>query len=83
MKVSEHLSNATGQTVVINPSDYICFTCYKTHCSIIQSLKSPHGSDTELQPSIEEWVSKYNDYNTNKLTKAIGLKLSYMLHVTC
>ena len=43
----------------------------QTHCSIIESLKSPHGSDTELQQSIEEWVSKYNDDNTNKLTKAI------------
>ena len=71
MKVSEHLSHTTGQSVVINPNDYLCFTCYKTHCSIIKSLKSPHGSNTQLQQSIEEWVSKYNDENSDKLTKAI------------
>ena len=71
VKVSEHLSDTTAQSVVINPRDYLCFTCYKTHCSIIKSLKSLHRSDTELQQSIEEWSDEYNDDNTDKLTKAI------------
>ena len=69
IKVSEHLSNTTGQNVEIKPSDYICYTCYRTHCSIIESLMAPHGSKTSLQRSIEEWVSEYNANTTNKLTK--------------
>jgi len=69
--VSQHLSNTTGQSVVIKLNDYLCFSCYRTHCSIIKSLKSPHGTDTALQQSIDEWVSKYNNDNTDKLTKAL------------
>ena len=71
MKVSKHLSNTTGQNAVIKPSDYICFTCYRTHCSIIESLTTPHISNTALQQSTEELVCKYNDNITDKLTKAI------------
>ena len=71
VKISQHFSNASGETVTITPSDNICFNCYKTHCSIIESFKSQHGSDTMLQHSIHEWVSKKTDDNTDRLTKAI------------
>ena len=80
MKVSEHLSNTTGQNVEIKPSNYICFTCYRTHCSIIESLTTPHGSNAALQQSIEEWVSKYNDNTTDQLTKAILEVVIYVAH---
>ena len=69
-KVSQHLSNQTGQIIIINQNDYLCSTCYKTHCSIIESLKSPHGSDAMLKQAIEQWVDKYSNENTDKLTKA-------------
>ena len=70
-KVSQHLSNQTGQSIIINQNDYfLCSMCYKTHCSIIESPKSPHGSDAMLKQAIEQWVDKYNNENTDKLTKA-------------
>ena len=56
--------------MTISPRDYICSTCYKTHCLIIESLKSPHGSDTSLKQAINQWVDQYDDGNTDKLTKA-------------
>ena len=70
-KVSQHLSNQTGQSMIINPNDYLCSTCYKTHCLIIESLKSPHGSDATLKQAIDQWVNKYNNENIDTLTKAI------------
>ena len=68
--------HSTCQTLLVKLlllplSDNICFDCYKTHCSIIESFKSQHGSDTMLQHSIHEWVSKKTDNSTNRLTKAI------------
>ena len=44
------------------------------------SLKSPYESDTQLQQSIEEWVSKYNDENSDKLNKAILEAVIYIAH---
>jgi len=58
---------------VIDPSDYLFYGCYKSHCSIItESLKAtePDGSDVSLQQSITEWVDEYNSESTDKLTKA-------------
>ena len=55
---------------MISPRDYICSTSYKTHCLIIESLKSPHGNDTSLKQATDQWVDQYNDGNTDKLTKA-------------
>ena len=77
-KVSQHLSDQTGQNVTISPTDYICSTCYKVHCSIIESLRTPHGSDTSLKQAIDQWVDKYNDDNANKLTKAILQTVVYV-----
>ena len=72
VKISQRLSNTSGETVIIAPSDNICFNCYITHCSIIESFKSQqNGSDTMLQHSICEWVSKQTDDNMDRLTKAI------------
>jgi len=31
--VSQHLSNTTGQSVIIKLNDYLCFSCYRTQCS--------------------------------------------------
>jgi len=78
--VSQHLSNTTGQSVVIKPNDYLYFSCYITHFSVIESLKSPHGTDTALQQSVDEWVSKYNDNNTDKLAKALLETITYVAH---
>ena len=36
------------QSIIIKQDDYLCSTCYKTHCSIIESFKSPYGSDAML-----------------------------------
>ena len=30
MTVSQHLTNATGQIISLKPTDYICYTCYKS-----------------------------------------------------
>jgi len=70
VKVSQHLSNTTDQNIVIDPSDYLCYICYKSHCSIIESLKATEGSDEALQQSITDWVDIYNNKSTDKLTKA-------------
>ena len=70
-KVSQHLSKQTGQNIIINPDDYLCSTCYKIHSSIIESLKSPNGRDAMLKEVIDQWITKYNSKNTDKLTKAI------------
>jgi len=78
--VFQHLSNTTGQSAVIKPNDYLCFSCYRTHCSIIESLKSPDGTDTALKQSVNEWVSKYDDDNTDKLTKALLETIIYVAH---
>jgi len=43
--VSQHLSNTTGQSEV---NGYLYFSYYRTHCSIFESSKSPHGTDTVL-----------------------------------
>lgn len=42
-----------------------------TKCLIIESLRSPHGSDASLKRAIDQWVDQYNDGNSSKLTKAI------------
>jgi len=39
--------------------------------TIIESLKSEHGSNEALQQCVDEWVSKHNDGNNDKLTDAI------------
>jgi len=67
-KVSEHLSKCQWSNRYCY---YVCFTCYRTHCSIIESLKSKHGSDKALQQCVDEWVSKHSDGNNDKLTDAI------------
>ena len=71
VKISQHLSNTSGETVTIAPNDLICYSCYKIHCSIIESFKLQNGSDTMLQKCIDEWVSKKANENTDRLTKAI------------
>ena len=78
-KVSQLLTDSTGQDVNISPSDYICFACYKTHCSILESLKSSQSSDDNtLQQAVEKWVNKHNDDCTDKLTKAILKAVTYV-----
>ena len=78
-KVSQHLSDSTGQQVQISPSDYICYACYKMHCSILDSLRSPQGSDNMLQQSIEKWVNKHkHNESTDKLTKAVLKTVIYV-----
>ena len=68
VKISQHLSNTSSETVTI---DFISYSCYKIHCSIIEFLKPQHGSDTMLWKCIDEWVSKKTNENTDRLTKAI------------
>ena len=48
VKISQHLSNTSSETVTIAPNDFISYSCYKIHCSIIEFLKPQHGSDTML-----------------------------------
>ena len=66
--VSQLLAKRTGQDVNISPSNYICFACYKTHCSILHSLKSSQNSDNTLQQAVEISVNKHNDDSTDTLT---------------
>jgi len=54
---------------VIDPSDYLCYGYYKSHCSnITESLKATEGNDVTLQQSIIEWVDEYNSKSADKLT---------------
>ena len=75
--VSQLLAERTGQDVNISPSDYICFACYKTHCSILDSMKSSQADNT-LEQAVEMWVNKHNDNSTDKLTKAILKTVIYV-----
>ena len=76
--VSQHLTNTTGQSVVIDPCDHLCYLCYRTHCAIVESLKAPQGSDAALKLSITEWVSIRDNANTDKLTMAILQAVVYV-----
>ena len=51
---------------------------YKTHCSILDSLKSSQSSNDSLQQAVEKWVSNHNDDCTDKLTKAIHKAVIYV-----
>ena len=64
--VSQHLSTHTGQNVTINSRDYICSTCYKAHCLIINSVRSPQGSDASFKQAIDQWVDKHSGGHKNK-----------------
>ena len=72
--VSQLLAERTGQDVNISPNDSICFASYKTHSSILDSLKSSQDSDNTLQQAVEIWVNKHNDNSTDKLTTKAILK---------
>ena len=75
--VSQHLK-ATGHDIQITPSDYLCFACYKLHCSIIIKTLKAEGSDDMLQQDIKKWENKYNEPNTNKLTTSILASVIYV-----
>ena len=71
VKVSQHLTNITDQSVIVAPNDNLCYSCYRAYCTIIQSLKLPEGSNVTLQQSILEWVSICKEGSTEKLTMVI------------
>ena len=70
-KVSAYLSG-TSEDKVIQPQDYLCYTCYKLHLSILTSLEAePKNSNEHLRANMDIWRVKYNDENTDVLTRAI------------
>ena len=56
---------------MIASNDHLCYSCYRAHCTIIQSLKLPEGSNATLQQSTLEWISICKEDSTDKLTMAI------------
>ena len=38
--VSKYITDTTGTDTVISPDDYICTSCYNTHCTIAKSTKA-------------------------------------------
>lgn len=69
--VSQHLK-AAGHDIKITPSDYLCFACYKLHCSIIETIKA-EGYDDMLQQDIKKWENKYIGMNMLLHFHAISL----------
>ena len=63
-----------GQNISVDPNEHLCYACYKSHCSIIESLRAVQDSNVVLR----EWGSKHSNENTDQLTKAI---LAAVIHV--
>ena len=74
--VSQYLKT-TGHNVEFQPTDCVCLTCYKVHCSILEKMKS-EGTDDMLKQDIVTWVSKLGDINVDKLSKAILESVVYV-----
>ena len=68
--VSKYIKDTTGTPIVISPDDWLCTSCYNTHCSIVKSTECElNGSDEMLIKSIDDWEVKA--YDTDQLTKAV------------
>ena len=70
--VSKYIKDTTGTDIHISPDDWLCTSCYNTHCSIVKSIECEvNGSDDMLLKSIDDWEAIKKDYNTDQLTKAV------------
>ena len=68
--VSKYIKDTTGTPIVISPDDWLCTSCYNTHCSIVKSTECElKGSDEMLIKCIDDWEAKA--YDTDQLTKAV------------
>ena len=68
--ISKYIKDTTGTPIVISPDDWLCTSCYNTHCSIVKSTECElNGSDEMLIKSIDDWEAKA--YDTDQLTKAV------------
>ena len=55
-KVFAYLSG-TSEDKVIQPQDYLCYTCYKLHLSILTSLEAELiNSNEHHRANMNEWV---------------------------
>ena len=53
--VSNHLQRSTGSNINIQPTDYLCNTCYKMHLTIVTSLEK---EKVEAEKTLENCITR-------------------------
>ena len=53
--VSNHLQRSTGSNINIQPTDYLCNTCYKMHLTIVTSLEKER---VEAEKTLESYITR-------------------------
>ena len=71
--VSQHLTETTGSNITIDTSDCICYTCYKSHLSIVKALATAEQqpSDDTLKRDMDMWSVKLTEVTTDAVARAV------------
>lgn len=55
----------------IDPDDYLCYSCYMTHQTIVKSTHSKTSDPEELKHLMETWQCTLKRENVDAVTKSI------------